>query len=109
MRYFNTTGPCEAERHYMLPPQQRMPALLPFVEQQLYYVVHAARQTGKSTAMIAFARRLREQGHAAVYASLEESQGLDEIEPAEAGLLFTFSLPKGSYATTLLREFRKVE
>jgi len=32
-----------------------------------------------------------------------------EIEPAEAGLLFTFSLPKGSYATTLLREFRKVE
>ncbi len=84
MRYFNTTGPCEAERHYMLPPQQRMPALLPFVEQQLYYVVHAARQTGKSTAMIAFARRLREQGHAAVYASLEESQGLDEIEPAEA-------------------------
>ena len=30
-----------------------------------------------------------------------------EIEPTDAGLLFSFSLPKGSYATTLLREFQK--
>ena len=29
------------------------------------------------------------------------------IEPAPAGLWFSFSLPKGSYATTVLREFTK--
>jgi len=55
MRFFNTTGPCQAEDHYMLPPEGRMPDLLPFVKQKLYFVVHAARQTGKSTAMIALA------------------------------------------------------
>lgn len=31
------------------------------------------------------------------------------IEPAAAGLWFSFSLPKGSYATTVLREFTKTD
>jgi tRNA pseudouridine13 synthase len=31
------------------------------------------------------------------------------IEPRPDGLLFTFSLPKGTYATTVLREFMKTE
>jgi tRNA pseudouridine13 synthase len=31
------------------------------------------------------------------------------IEPHPNGLLFTFTLPKGAYATTLLREFMKTE
>jgi tRNA pseudouridine13 synthase len=31
------------------------------------------------------------------------------IEPHPKGLLFTFTLPKGAYATTLLREFMKTE
>lgn len=31
------------------------------------------------------------------------------IEPDDQGLLFGFSLPKGAYATTVLREFMKVE
>ena len=31
------------------------------------------------------------------------------IEPHPSGLLFTFTLPKGAYATTLLREFMKAE
>lgn len=32
-----------------------------------------------------------------------------DIEPHPEGLLFTFTLPKGSYATTVLREFIKIE
>jgi tRNA pseudouridine13 synthase len=32
-----------------------------------------------------------------------------QIEPRSSGIVFTFSLPKGSYATTLLREFSKSE
>jgi tRNA pseudouridine13 synthase len=31
------------------------------------------------------------------------------IEPHPSGLLFTFTLPKGAYATTVLREFMKTE
>jgi hypothetical protein len=82
-RYFNTTGPCDAKRHYMLPPEARIPDLEPYLQQDLYFVVHAARQTGKTTAMRSFAARMREQGKAALWATLEESQGVEEVEKAE--------------------------
>lgn len=82
-RFFNTTGPCDARRHYLLPPEERAPALLSFVQQELYFVVHAARQTGKTTAMRTFAERLRGLGYVAVWATLEESQGVTETADAE--------------------------
>ncbi|MBL8614453.1 MAG: hypothetical protein JNM72_02480 [Deltaproteobacteria bacterium] len=53
-RSFNTTGPCDPARHYMLPPVAHLPDMAPFIEEQLYFVLHAPRQTGKTTAMRAF-------------------------------------------------------
>ena len=44
-RTFNTTGPCDEARHYMLPPEARLPDLVPWVEELLDFVLHAARQT----------------------------------------------------------------
>ena len=91
-RFFNTTGPCDPLRHYMLPPEARIPGLLPFVQQELYFVLHAARQTGKTTTMRAFAERLRGLGYAAVWATLETSQGVidtAEAEPLWLGALAT--------------------
>jgi deoxyribodipyrimidine photolyase-like uncharacterized protein len=82
-RFFNTTGPCNPQDHYMLPAEERLPALLPYVEQRQYFVVHAARQTGKTTAMRAFAERLRGLGYAAVWATLEDGQGVTETAEAE--------------------------
>jgi hypothetical protein len=82
-RFFNTTGPCDENRHYMLPPEARLPDLVPWVDRQLYFVLHAARQTGKTTAMRALAARLRERGWVAVWATLETSQGLTEVVDAE--------------------------
>ncbi len=67
----------------MLPPEARLPDLVPWVERQLYFVLHAARQTGKTTAMRAFAARLRDRGIVAVWATLEVSQGMTEIGDAE--------------------------
>ncbi|NJL26709.1 MAG: ATP-binding protein, partial [Thermoanaerobaculia bacterium] len=54
-RFFNTGGPCEPARHYMLPPERRLPGVERLVEQQHYFVVHAPRQTGKTTALRALA------------------------------------------------------
>ena len=84
-RSFNTTGPCNAEKHYMLPPEERLPDLASFVDENLYFVVHAARQTGKTTAMIAFAQQLRDAGKAAVYVTLENTGVFEDVERAEAG------------------------
>ncbi|MBM4366072.1 MAG: ATP-binding protein, partial [Deltaproteobacteria bacterium] len=83
-RFFNTAGPCDAERHYMLPAEARLPEVTLLVERQQCFVIHAARQTGKTTTMRAFAARLRAQGAAVVYATLEQSQGDDDVARSEA-------------------------
>jgi hypothetical protein len=61
-RSFNTTGPCRPEIHYTLPSTARLPNLERLIEQQNYFVIHAPRQTGKSTAMMALAEQLTERG-----------------------------------------------
>jgi hypothetical protein len=74
-RFFNTTGPCDPERHFMVPAEARLPLVRPLVEQQLYFTVHAARQTGKTTSLLALARQLTAEGHyAALLASCEWGQ-----------------------------------
>ncbi len=100
---FNTTGPCRPEWHYMLPAEERLPDLLGWVEARLYFVVHAARQTGKTTAMIAFAGRLRALGYAAIYVTIEASRVFPEVENAEPIWLHKFAeaareqLPRGQW------------
>lgn len=59
-RWFNTAVPCKANKHYMLPPTIRLPDLGTIIEQESYFVVHAPRQTGKTTAMLALAKQLTE-------------------------------------------------
>jgi hypothetical protein len=53
--HFNTAGPCKADIHYMLSPLNRLPQVENLVAQQNYFVIHAPRQTGKTTAMLALA------------------------------------------------------
>jgi hypothetical protein len=71
-RWFNTAGPCQADIHYMLPPTQRLPELQRLIQQRSYFVVHAPRQTGKSTTMLALAQQLTDSGrYASVMLSVE--------------------------------------
>lgn len=63
-RWFNTAGPCKADIHYMLSPTSRLPDLERLIAQQNYFVIHAPRQTGKTTAqdeaLISILRQLRD-------------------------------------------------
>jgi hypothetical protein len=71
-RWFNIAGPCKADKHYMLSPTGRLPDLELIIEQESYFVVHAPRQTGKTTAMLALASELTASGrYAAVVVSVE--------------------------------------
>jgi len=71
-RWFNTAGPCQGDIHYMLPPTVRLPNLSRLIEQRNYFVIHAPRQTGKTTAMLALAQQLTESGrYTAVMVSAE--------------------------------------
>ena len=60
MKFFNTGGPCNPQYHYMLPATQRLEAydVDRLIRQQSYFVVHAPRQVGKTTAMESLANEL---------------------------------------------------
>jgi hypothetical protein len=60
MRFFNTAGPVDCQRHYCLPPLERLKLnqVLPLIEQQKYFILHAPRQTGKTSALLALMKYL---------------------------------------------------
>ena len=81
MRFFNTEGPVRPEMHYVLPPLERwdLDAVLRMIEQQKYFLLHAPRQTGKTSCLLALMERLNLEGHyLAVYANLETAQAARE-------------------------------
>ncbi|HBL26962.1 MAG TPA: AAA family ATPase [Acidobacteria bacterium] len=89
MRRFNTTGPCEPSRHYMIPPLERLPEARGLVEGGDYFVLHAPRQSGKTTTLLALARALTAAGElAALHFSCETGEPAgDDYEAAQRALL----------------------
>ena len=55
MRFFNTEGPVRLDDHYAISPLDRMDVdeLLGLIRAKRYFVLHAPRQTGKTSALIA--------------------------------------------------------
>ena len=77
MRFFNNAGPSVAEHHYMVDPLKRLdlPEVLAYIEQQRYFVLHAPRQTGKTTSLLALMDYLeRGKQHKPLYVNLENAQ-----------------------------------
>ena len=74
-RRFNTTGPCDPAKHYMLPPERRLPGVRDLIDQEHYFVIHAPRQVGKTTCFHSLARTLTAEGrYAALLTSCEAGQ-----------------------------------
>lgn len=88
-RWFNISGPCSPADHYMLPAQARLPDLELLLTQRAYFVLHAPRQVGKTTAMRALARSLTASGHyLAVHLSMETGAAFSSSPgDAEAAIL----------------------
>lgn len=65
--------------HYMLSPLERLPEARGLIERRSYFVVHAPRQTGKTTTLMALARQLTAEGKfAALHFSCEEGGAYEE-------------------------------
>ena len=80
-KYFNTAGPCQPNQHFMLPAQERCQGLLKLIERSQYFVIHAARQTGKTTLLLDLVQQLNDSGdYYALYCSLESAQNIGEPE-----------------------------
>ncbi|HYO52632.1 hypothetical protein [Archangium sp.] len=88
-RWFNTAGPCNPADHYMLPAMRRLPEVGRLIDQNGYFVVHAPRQVGKTTALLSLARELTTEGqYLAVLVSMEVGAAFpQDIGAAELAVL----------------------
>ena len=92
-RFFNTAGPIIAEDHYHIPPLQRLDRdeVLMLIRQKRYFVLHAPRQTGKTSALLALRDLLNggaEGEYRCVYVNVEAAQASREnVERAMRSML----------------------
>ena len=83
MRTFNTEGPVVPADHYNIPPLDRMDLnyLLELIHTKKYFILHAPRQTGKTSALLAL-RDLLNSGSVGpfrcLYVNLEAAQAAEE-------------------------------
>jgi hypothetical protein len=91
MRFFNIAGPCRSDEHYMLDPTARLPEadVRRLIDRKLYFVLHAPRQVGKTTAILALSKKLTaEERFASVVLSVESAAPYrDDIDKAEKAIL----------------------
>ncbi len=77
MKFFNTAGPIRTGEHYLIPPLERLDRseVLQLIEQKRYFVLHAPRQTGKTSALLALRDELNSTGrYRAAYINVESAQ-----------------------------------
>ena len=77
MRFFNTAGPTDCKKHYCTPPLERLnlKGILSLIDQEKYFVLHAPRQTGKTTCLLALMDHLNQQGnYRCLYFNVEVGQ-----------------------------------
>ena len=91
MRFFNTSGPVVAADHYCIPPLERLnlAEVRQLVRDKRYFVLHAPRQTGKTSALLALRDLLNGEGiYRCVYVNVEGGQaGREEVEQVMRTLL----------------------
>ena len=76
-RFFNTSGPVVPEDHYCVSPLERfdLDEVLRLIQAKRYFVLHAPRQTGKTSGLLALRGLLNEGGeYRCVYANVETAQ-----------------------------------
>lgn len=81
MRFFNTAGPNKEDIHYTLPPLSRwdLSEIENLIATQKYFVLHAPRQTGKTTCLLALRDHLNKEGkYNALYVNVEAAQAARE-------------------------------
>ncbi|MCP4112405.1 MAG: ATP-binding protein [Desulfobacteraceae bacterium] len=103
-KYFNVAGPCQSDKHYMLPSGNRCKGIMPLIDQNQYFVIHAARQSGKTTLLLDLVRQLNGTGnYYALYCTLESAREIIEAEKGIPAIVRT--LKRNIRFSPLLKKF----
>ena len=74
-RFFNTAGPCVPGDHYMIDKSERFHNVRQLIDDKRYFILHAPRQTGKTTAILQLMEELNSQDdYIALYVNVEAGQ-----------------------------------
>ena len=77
MKTFSTAGPVRSDKHYSIPALSRWDTdeIHRLIQEERYFVLHAPRQTGKTTCLLALMEKLdAEKNHTALYVNVEPAQ-----------------------------------
>ncbi|MDR1787744.1 MAG: AAA-like domain-containing protein [Treponema sp.] len=104
-RIFNVAGPCNPQQHYMIDAYRRLgPEVSALIADAQYFIIHAARQSGKTTLLLDLTLRISAKAdYYVLYCSLETLQGISDpkdgipsIVSALAHALRVFDLPQAA-------------
>lgn len=94
-RFFNNAGPSVPGKHYVIDPLQRIEinSIEALIDQERYFVLHAPRQTGKTTCLLALMHHLNHQGrYHVLYANIEAAQALrEDVQVAMRTICYTIA------------------
>jgi AAA+ ATPase superfamily predicted ATPase len=107
MKYFNVAGPCIEGKHYMLDATERLyNELTELIVSEQYYVIHAARQTGKTTLLINLTNKINKEGkYYAVYCSLENAYGITDPEKGMKSIIGSIKSAVKTFSAILKKPF----
>lgn len=75
MKFFNIAGPVIPGKHYVLPLRLDYEKVRELIDMSYYFILHAPRQTGKTSAIFQFITRLREENaYTPLYVNVEPAQ-----------------------------------
>ncbi len=91
-KFFNTVGAINPQKHYFIPRRLDWNQLSNFIKKEYYFVLHAPRQSGKTTAIIEFVKHLNLEGtYKALYLSTEPAHlFLNDVKKSTAAVLGQF-------------------
>lgn len=100
MKSFCISGPVIFTDHYFLSHRLDWAQLQDFIEKKFYFVLHAPRQSGKTTAIKEFVAHLNEEAkYAALYVNIEAGQAARDH--AEKAILVVLSSMRSGIARQL--------
>jgi hypothetical protein len=116
-RFFNTAGPCVADKHYTLNPLNRLESVRKLIDDERYFILHAPRQVGKTTTMMTLMDELNKEGkYIALYINVEPAQAVrNNVDAANRIFMSSteedarFYLPKAYWPSPECRNFEKTE
>lgn len=104
MKKFCIAGPVDPQRHYFIPKRLNWDQIDTLIHDREYFVLHAPRQSGKTTAIEEYIRHLNGKGaFSALYINIEPAQAArDDVKTALIAIL-------GELRTSLLDQLQGEE